>query len=83
MILEYFLFVIKNDLFQKMHLTINLLSAKELEEDFKKLEAEKVKLLEDEKNLRKEVDAQILLFECEVAAIRKNVENLKQISLLI
>jgi hypothetical protein len=37
--------------------------------------------LEDEKKLRKEVDAQIMLFECEVAAIRKDVENLKQISL--
>ena len=66
-----------------MLLTINMLAAKELVEAIQKLEAEKIKLLEDEKKLRKEAESKIMLLECEISAIRKDVEYLKQISLVI
>lgn len=66
-----------------MLLKINMLPVKELGEKLKKLEDEKAKLLEDEKKLRKEAEGKILLLECEIGAIRKDVENLKQISLVI
>jgi hypothetical protein len=66
-----------------MILKMNMLSAKELGEKIKKLEDEKIKLLEDEKILRKEAECKIMLLECEIGAIRKDLEDLKQISLII
>lgn len=64
-------------------LKTNMLSAKELVETIQKLENEKIRLLEDEKKLRKEAESKLMLFESEIEAIRKDVESLKQISLVI
>ena len=66
-----------------MLLKIKMLSAKELVEAIQKLEDEKIKLLEDEKRLRKEAEGKLMLLGREVAAIRKDIEHLKQISLVI